>query len=131
MSRAKRVLSIQSHVVSGYVGNKAATFPLQLLGYETDCVNSVNFSNHTGYQSWKGTAMNGNELSDLIEGLTKNDLGAYDFLLTGYIGSESFLRQVVDTVKALKKINPDLLFGFVPCDILRRGINDVVHNGSI
>ncbi len=43
-----RILSVQSHVVSGYVGNKAATFPLQLLGFEVDAINSVQFSNHTG-----------------------------------------------------------------------------------
>ena len=36
-----RILSIQSHVVSGYVGNKSATFPLQLLGFEVDAINSV------------------------------------------------------------------------------------------
>jgi len=49
-----RILSIQSHVVSGYVGNKSATFPLQLLGFETDCINSVQFSNHTGYEKlWR------------------------------------------------------------------------------
>ena len=44
----KRVLSIQSHVVHGYVGNRCAVFPLQLLGYEVDFMNSVQFSNHTG-----------------------------------------------------------------------------------
>ncbi|KAJ8567425.1 hypothetical protein K7X08_019633 [Anisodus acutangulus] len=44
-----RVLSIQSHTVQGYVGNKSAVFPLQLLGYEVDPINSVQFSNHTGY----------------------------------------------------------------------------------
>lgn len=49
-----RVLSIQSHVVSGYVGNKSATFPLQVLGFEVDAINSVQFSNHTGYGHWKG-----------------------------------------------------------------------------
>jgi pyridoxine kinase len=49
-----RVLSIQSHVVSGYVGNKAAVFPLQLLGFDVDFINSVQFSNHTGYPNkWK------------------------------------------------------------------------------
>ena len=40
-SEELRVLSIQSHVVSGYVGNKSATFPLQLLGFEVDAINSV------------------------------------------------------------------------------------------
>lgn len=44
-----RILSIQSHVVSGKVGNRAAIFPLQLLGYDADSINSVNFSNHTQY----------------------------------------------------------------------------------
>eukprot|EP01052_Picozoa_sp_SAG31_P012170 SAG31_NODE_705_length_12695_cov_3.147007_8_plen_118_part_00 len=43
-----RVLSVQSHVVHGYVGNKSAVFPLQLLGMEVDPINSVQFSNHTG-----------------------------------------------------------------------------------
>ena len=41
METEPRVLSIQSHVVSGYVGNKSATFPLQLLGFEVDAINSV------------------------------------------------------------------------------------------
>uniref|UniRef100_A0AC11DKQ2 Pyridoxal kinase n=1 Tax=Ovis aries TaxID=9940 RepID=A0AC11DKQ2_SHEEP len=48
MEEECRVLSIQSHVVRGYVGNRAATFPLQVLGFEVDAVNSVQFSNHTG-----------------------------------------------------------------------------------
>ena len=43
-SNELRVLSIQSHVVSGYVGNKSATFPLQLLGFEVDAINSVQVS---------------------------------------------------------------------------------------
>jgi hypothetical protein len=43
-----RVLSIQSHTVHGYVGNKAAVLPLQLLGFDVDPINSVQFSNHTG-----------------------------------------------------------------------------------
>jgi len=48
-----RILSIQSHVVSGHVGNKAAIFPLQLLGYDVDFIYSVQFSNHTGYPTIK------------------------------------------------------------------------------
>jgi len=48
-----RVLSVQSHVVSGYVGNRAAVFPLQLLGFDADCINSVQYSNHTQYPAVK------------------------------------------------------------------------------
>jgi len=47
---SRRVLSIQSHVVHGYVGNKSAVFPLQLHGFDVDFINSVQFSNHTGYK---------------------------------------------------------------------------------
>lgn len=48
-----KVLSVQSHVVSGCVGNRAAVFPLQLLGFDTDYINSVQFSNHTQYPTVK------------------------------------------------------------------------------
>ncbi|KAI8835531.1 Ribokinase-like protein [Chytridium lagenaria] len=54
-----RVLSIQSHVVHGIVGNKAATFPLQLLGFQVDPLNTVQFSNHTGYPKFTGDRMEG------------------------------------------------------------------------
>jgi len=43
-----RILSVQSSVVFGYVGNKSAVFPLQLLGFEVDVINSVQLSNHLG-----------------------------------------------------------------------------------
>jgi hypothetical protein len=80
-----RVLSIQSHTVHGYVGNKSAVFPLQLLGMEVDFVNSVQFSNHTGYGIWKGEVLNGEQLWDLIEGLDQNSLLSYTHLLTGCV----------------------------------------------
>ncbi|XP_046688578.1 pyridoxal kinase-like [Homalodisca vitripennis] len=83
-----KVLSIQSHVVSGYVGNKSACFPLQVLGIEVDFINSVQFSNHTGYGLYKGQVLNEKDLGDLIDGLSANKLDtSYTHLLTGYIGN--------------------------------------------
>ncbi|XP_023222049.1 pyridoxal kinase-like isoform X3 [Centruroides sculpturatus] len=105
-----RVLSIQSHVVSGYVGNKSATFPLQVLGFEVDAVNSVQFSNHTGYKHWKGQVLNAEDLDELFMGLKLNNLHHYTHLLTGYVRSLSFLQKVTETVKQLKEINPNLLY---------------------
>jgi pyridoxine kinase len=81
-----RILRVQSHVVSGYVGNKAAVFPLQLLGFEVDNINSVQFSNHTGYPTLKGTVLDGKELEALAEALDANGLMVHDYFLTGYIG---------------------------------------------
>ncbi|KAF9998386.1 hypothetical protein BGZ80_006553 [Entomortierella chlamydospora] len=97
-----RVLSIQSHIVSGYCGNKAATFPLQLLGFDVDVMNTVNFSNHTGYPSWTGEKATGEQLTKLYEGLQTNGLVEYTHILTGYIGSAQNLAAVIEIVKKLR-----------------------------
>ena len=87
-SSTGRCLTIQSHVVSGYVGNKCAVFPLQLHGFDVDPILSVQFSNHTGYGSWKGEVMTGEQLQSIVEGLESNGLlEGYTHVLTGYIGS--------------------------------------------
>src|SRR3546814_16433861 len=49
-----KILSIQSAVAYGHVGNSAAVFPLQRIGVEVLPVYTVNFSNHTGYGAWRG-----------------------------------------------------------------------------
>ncbi|XP_067113180.1 pyridoxal kinase-like [Osmerus mordax] len=105
-----RVLSIQSHVVRGYVGNKSATFPLQVLGFEVDSINSVQFSNHTGYAHWKGQVLAAEELNVLYEGIKLNNVNHYDYVLTGYTRDTSFLEMVVDIIQELKKANPSLVY---------------------
>ena len=109
-SQSPRVLSVQSHVVSGYVGNKSATFPLQLLGFEVDAINSVQFCNHTGYKAVTGQVLTEKDLDDLAKGLEENGLDFYSHLLTGYIGAESFLQRVCSLVKHLKTVNPKLTY---------------------
>lgn len=103
-------MSIQSHVVRGYVGNKSATFPLQVLGFEVDSINSVQFSNHTGYAHWKGQVLTAEELNELYEGIKLNNVNHYDYVLTGYSRDASFLEMTVDIVQELKKANPSLVY---------------------
>jgi len=110
MTSSPRVLSIQSHVVSGYVGNKSASFPLQVLGFEVDSINSVQFSNHTGYRHFKGQVMHAKELEELVSGLQLNNIQHYTHVLTGYIGCVTFLEKVYDTIQDLKKVNPGLIY---------------------
>ena len=78
------------------MGNKSAVFPLQLLGFDVDVVNSVHFSNHTGYPNgFKGDILKGNQLKEILCGLEANDLlRDIGYVLTGYIGSQSFLEAV-------------------------------------
>lgn len=105
-----RVISIQSHVVSGYVGNKSAVFPMQVLGYEVDAINSVQLCCHTGYKHFQGQVLNDSDLKTLFEGLKLNDIHRYSHLLTGYVGSESFLYEVIRAVKELKEANSAITY---------------------
>ena len=106
----RRVLSVQSHVVSGYVGNRAAVFPLQILGFDCDSINTVQFSNHTGYPLFKGTVTSGDQLIEIANGLKSNMLLDYDYLLTGYIGSESFLDSVLDLLGMIESFNSNVRY---------------------
>jgi pyridoxine kinase len=87
------------------VGNKAAVFPLQLLGFDVDVINSVQFSNHTGYpKGHRGDVLNGDQLRSLWQGLELNGLlDSIGHVLTGYMGSASMLQGVVDVVSNLQQ----------------------------
>lgn len=50
-------------------------------------------------------------LEDLVDGLAQNNLDNYTHLLTGYIGSASFLKRVALLVTTLKAKNPNLTYG--------------------
>ena len=63
------LLSIQSSVAFGHVGNSAAVFPLQRLGIEAWAVNTVHFSNHTGYGEWRGPLLSADDLRAVIQGV--------------------------------------------------------------
>lgn len=91
-----RLLATQSHVVHGYVGNKAATFPLQCLGWDVDCCNSVQFSNHTGYglDKVKGDATTDLQLDRLLQGTIQLFPHSYDALLSGYLPHAESIRQM-------------------------------------
>ncbi len=106
---AKKILSIQSHVVHGYVGNKAATFPLQCQGWDIDVLNTVNFSNHTGYGSVRGTKASPEDLKTLYDGLSSIKC-EYNALLTGYIPGAESLEVVGEIGHDLKSKNPNALW---------------------
>ncbi|CAH0398327.1 unnamed protein product [Chilo suppressalis] len=105
-----RVLSIQSHVVHGYVGNKSAVFPLQVLGFEVDSINTVQFSTHTAYKHIKGNVLKNEELEELVQGLILNEVDHYTHFLTGYSRSPDSLKQIAEIIKKLKQKNPALVY---------------------
>jgi pyridoxine kinase len=101
------LLSIQSHVAYGHVGNSAAVFPLQRIGVEVWPVNTVQFSNHTGYGTWRGRVLGGAAIRLLVQGIAERGvLGACDGVLSGYLGSRDTGEAVVDAVGRVKGANP-------------------------
>lgn len=105
------VLSIQSHVVAGHVGNDAAAFALQRLGVEVWPIHTVQFSNHTGHGAWAGQAFTATHVRELIDGLDSRGLLArVDAVLSGYIGSAETGEAIADTVRRVKAQNPAALY---------------------
>ncbi|KAJ4474923.1 Ribokinase-like protein [Lentinula aciculospora] len=106
----ERVLSVQSHVAFGYVGGKAAAFPLQCLGYDVDLVNTVNFSNHAGYGRSGGSKTSAAELDSIFEAMEYNELLRPTRLLTGYIPDAEALTAVSRLAENLRKKKPELIY---------------------
>lgn len=105
------ILSIQSHVAYGHVGNSAAVFPLQRLGFEVWPVHTVLFSNHAGYESFRGTIQSPDDVRAVIEGVEERGvLRECDMVLSGYLGSARLGEVVLDAVGRVKAANPDALY---------------------
>jgi len=102
---------VQSSVAYGHVGNSAAVFPLQRLGHEVWPVNTVHFSNHTGYGAWRGPLLSAAEVADVITGIGERGvLGEVDAVLSGYQGDPEVGAVVLDAVAAVRELNPDAVY---------------------
>jgi pyridoxine kinase len=101
------ILSLQSHVAYGHVGNSAAVFALQRLGVEVWPIHTVQFSNHTGYGAWRGRAFDAGLIQELVQGIEDRDvLGTCDGVLSGYMGSAGIGAAILDAVARVKRANP-------------------------
>lgn len=133
----KNVLSIQSHVVYGYAGNKSAVFPMQLLGIDAWALNTVQFSNHTQYGKWTGMVIPKEQIGEIVRGI--DEIGALkqcNAVLSGYIGSAEQVREIVNAVQKVKALNPDALYlcdpvmgnpdkGCIVADGVKEGLIDI------
>ena len=110
----KNVLSIQSHVAYGYVGNRAAVFPLQRLGIDASAINTVQFSNHTGYGEWTGEIFSAKHIKDVYTGTLKRITGGYDALISGYVGSVEIAEAILSIAAEERSKNKNFLFSLDP-----------------
>lgn len=111
IASAMNILSVQSAVAFGHVGNSAAVFPLQRLGFEVWPVNTVAFSNHPGYGSWRGEVCSADLVTELLAGIAEREvLPSCAAVLSGYLGTVATGIATLDIVARIKTANPDALY---------------------
>lgn len=99
------IVSLQSAVAYGHVGNSAAVFPMQRLGHEVWPVHTVNFSNHTEYPTWRGPVLGADSVREILRGM-EFAFPQVDLFVSGYLGTAEMAEVVRDAVVAIKEANP-------------------------
>lgn len=106
-----KILSLQSSVAYGYVGNAAAIFPLQRLGFEAWPVDTVQFSNHPGYGAFTGAVHPPEHVRAILDGLAAAGvLDSCDGVLTGYVGDAASGAAALAAVAQVKAANPQAVY---------------------
>jgi pyridoxine kinase len=109
------ILSIQSHVVYGHVGNAAAVFPLQRLGREVWPLMTVQFSSHTGYAGWRGRAFDAAMIDECVSGLQAiGVLSRCAGLLTGYLGKAEIGEAALRALERVRAANSEAAYACDP-----------------
>ena len=122
------ILSIQSSVAYGHVGNSAAVFPLQRLGHEVWPVYTVNYSNHTGYGAWRGPMIPAADVAEVIRGIEERGaLSRVDAVLSGYQGGSDIADVIIDAVARVKAANPKAVYA---CDPVMGNAKSGCHVGD-
>jgi pyridoxine kinase len=105
------ILSIQSSVAYGHVGNSAVTFPLMRMGVEVWPLNTVHFSNHTGYETSRGPLLGAADLRNVLQGIDERGvLGQVDAVLSGYQGGADIGTMILEAVALVKVRNPAAIY---------------------
>lgn len=109
------ILSIQSHVVFGHVGNSAAVFPLQRLGREVWPLMTVQYSSHLGYPGWRGRAFDASLIDDCMKGLDAiGVLPRCAGLLTGYLGKAEIGEAALRALDRIQSANGEAAYACDP-----------------
>ena len=105
------VISIQSQVAWGHVGNSAAVFPIQMHGIDVTAIPTTLLSNRPGYPTIRGRVLDAQLVADLLLGIEER--GAVDtcqIILSGYLGSAEIAAVVADFVARARARNPKLIY---------------------
>ncbi len=105
------VISIQSQVAYGHVGNSAAVFPMQINGIDVVAVPTTLLSNRPGYPTIRGRVLEADLVADLLAGIEERGaVDACEMILSGYLGSPEIAEVVAAFIKRARKTNPRLMY---------------------
>ncbi|MDC0073904.1 pyridoxal kinase [Alphaproteobacteria bacterium] len=117
------IMSIQSFVSLGYVGNRAATFVLETLGFKVASIPTVIYSNHSGYGKFEGRVLQAEEILSIFNGImritTNND---FKGVITGYIGNKHQPKLINQMINRLLLSNPNCIYVCDPAIANERGL---------
>jgi pyridoxine kinase len=133
------ILSIQSHVVYGHVGNSAVAFALQRLGREVWPIHTVQFSSHTGYPGWRGEAFGPETIAACLQGLDAiGVLSNCAGVVTGYLGRAEIGAAAISAVAAVRARNSEAVYACDPVIgddgrgvYVREGVPDFFRDAAI
>jgi pyridoxine kinase len=133
------ILSIQSSVAYGHVGNSAVVFPLMRMGVEVWPVNTVHFSNHSGYETWRGPLLTAGDIAEVVRGLDERGvLSRCDAVLSGYQGGADVAEVILDAVALVKTRNPAAIYCCDPVigdvdrgTFVRAGIPELIRDRAV
>jgi pyridoxine kinase len=109
------VISIQSQVAFGHVGNSAAVFPMQMHGIDVVAVPTTLLSNRPGYPTLRGRVLEAELVADLLIGIEERGVvDAASMILSGYLGSAAIAGVVADFVARAKASNAALRYTLDP-----------------
>lgn len=111
MNGKHNIISVQSRVVYGYVGNNMAEFAMQIHGFDPIAFPTVIFSAHSGHQPIHGTAIDKELFLDLIQGI--KEIGVIKdaaCMMSGYMKDKDVISIVSTLVRDVKEQNNDIVY---------------------
>lgn len=106
-----QILSIQSAVSYGFVGNSVAVFTLRRAGLDVWPVHTVDFSNHVDYGSFRGQVMTPEQVVDVVQGIDERGvLAEVDAVLSGYQGAPQMGRAILEAVELTRQRHPQAIY---------------------
>lgn len=111
MPMATSIISIQSQVVHGHVGNSAAVLPMQAHGLNVAAVPTTLLSNHPGFETMRGRVLEPELVGDLLRGVEERGLiETSRYIVSGYLGSRANGEVVAAFIKRARQLNPDITY---------------------